>query len=117
MVSPGWHANARKNFSHYPFYIAPVGPGLATTIAIAVVGMARSVIEHSTTRLMHHYKRGHVALDSEKAPSQIRLAQAESISRLYPAKTLIPVGFGLVFLQLVSDFIKKIVYLVKGEEL
>jgi TRAP-type mannitol/chloroaromatic compound transport system permease small subunit len=36
---------------------------------------------------------------------------------IYPAKTLIPVGFALLFLQLVADFIKKIVYLVKGEEL
>ncbi|MBU2054406.1 MAG: TRAP transporter small permease subunit [Proteobacteria bacterium] len=36
---------------------------------------------------------------------------------VYPAKTLIPVGFALLFLQLVADFIKKIVYLVKGEEL
>jgi TRAP-type mannitol/chloroaromatic compound transport system permease small subunit len=36
---------------------------------------------------------------------------------VYPAKTLIPVGFALVFLQLVADFIKKIVYLAKGEEL
>ena len=36
---------------------------------------------------------------------------------IYPAKTLFPVGFALVFLQLVADFIKKIVYLAKGEEL
>jgi len=35
---------------------------------------------------------------------------------VYPAKTLIPVGFALFFLQLVADFIKKIIYLVKGEE-
>jgi len=79
VVSPGWHANARKNFSHYPFYIAPVGPGLTTTIAIAVVGMARSVIEHATARMTHHYKRGHTNLDSDKAHAQIRLAQAESM--------------------------------------
>lgn len=38
-------------------------------------------------------------------------------SIVYPAKTLIPLGFALLFLQLVADFIKKIVYLVKGEEL
>jgi alkylation response protein AidB-like acyl-CoA dehydrogenase len=79
VVSPGWHANARKNFSHYPFYIAPVGPGLALTIAIAVVGMGRSVIEHSTNRLTHHIKRSSATLDSDKAPMQIRLAQAESM--------------------------------------
>jgi TRAP-type mannitol/chloroaromatic compound transport system permease small subunit len=36
---------------------------------------------------------------------------------VYPAKTLIPIGFFLLLLQLVVDFIKKIVYLVKGEEL
>jgi TRAP-type mannitol/chloroaromatic compound transport system permease small subunit len=36
---------------------------------------------------------------------------------VYPAKTLIPVGFALLLLQLAADFIKKIVYLVKGEEL
>lgn len=35
---------------------------------------------------------------------------------VYPAKTLIPVGFALFFLQLAADFIRKIVYLVKGEE-
>jgi TRAP-type mannitol/chloroaromatic compound transport system permease small subunit len=36
---------------------------------------------------------------------------------VYPAKTLIPVGFALLFLQIVADFIKRIIYLVKGEEL
>ncbi|MCE5265037.1 MAG: TRAP transporter small permease subunit [Deltaproteobacteria bacterium] len=36
---------------------------------------------------------------------------------VYPAKTLIPIGFFLFFLQLLVDFIKKIIYLVKGEEL
>jgi TRAP-type mannitol/chloroaromatic compound transport system permease small subunit len=36
---------------------------------------------------------------------------------VYPAKTLIPVGFALLLLQLLVDFTKKIIYLVKGEEL
>lgn len=36
---------------------------------------------------------------------------------VYPAKTFIPIGFALLLLQLLVDFIKKIVYLVKGEEL
>jgi TRAP-type mannitol/chloroaromatic compound transport system permease small subunit len=36
---------------------------------------------------------------------------------VYPAKTLIPIGFFLFFLQLLVDFVKKIIYLVKGEEL
>ncbi|MCX5841728.1 MAG: TRAP transporter small permease subunit [Deltaproteobacteria bacterium] len=36
---------------------------------------------------------------------------------VYPAKTLIPIGFALFFLQLLADFVKKIIYLVKGEEL
>jgi TRAP-type mannitol/chloroaromatic compound transport system permease small subunit len=36
---------------------------------------------------------------------------------VYWAKTLIPIGFFLFFLQLLVDFIKKIIYLVKGEEL
>lgn len=36
---------------------------------------------------------------------------------VYPAKTLIPIGFFLFFLQLLVDFIKKIIFLVKGEEL
>lgn len=79
VVSPGWHAEASKNFSDYPFYLAPVGPGLALTIAIAVVGMARSVVEHSTNRIVHHAKRGAALLDSQRAPTQIRLAHAESM--------------------------------------
>jgi alkylation response protein AidB-like acyl-CoA dehydrogenase len=41
--------------------------------------MARSVIEHATARMTHHYKRGHTNLDSDKAHAQIRLAQAESM--------------------------------------
>ena len=36
---------------------------------------------------------------------------------VYPAKTLIPIGFALFFLQLLVDFVKKIIYLVKGEQL
>ncbi|MCE5280778.1 MAG: TRAP transporter small permease subunit [Deltaproteobacteria bacterium] len=36
---------------------------------------------------------------------------------VYPAKTLLPIGFALFFLQLLVDFVKKIIYLVKGEQL
>jgi TRAP-type mannitol/chloroaromatic compound transport system permease small subunit len=36
---------------------------------------------------------------------------------VFPAKTLLPVGVFLLFLQGVSDFIKNIVFLVKGEQL
>jgi len=36
---------------------------------------------------------------------------------VYPAKTLLPIGFALFLLQLLVDFIKKIIYLVRGEEL
>jgi TRAP-type mannitol/chloroaromatic compound transport system permease small subunit len=36
---------------------------------------------------------------------------------IYPAKTLIPVGFALLFLQLLVDFTKRVIYLVRGEEL
>lgn len=36
---------------------------------------------------------------------------------VYPAKTLIPIGFFLLLLQLLVDFVKKIIYIVKGEEL
>jgi TRAP-type mannitol/chloroaromatic compound transport system permease small subunit len=36
---------------------------------------------------------------------------------VYPAKTLIPIGFALLLLQLLVDFVKKIIYLVRGEEL
>ncbi len=36
---------------------------------------------------------------------------------VYPAKTFIPIGFALFFLQLLIDFAKKIIYLIKGEEL
>jgi TRAP-type mannitol/chloroaromatic compound transport system permease small subunit len=36
---------------------------------------------------------------------------------IFPAKTLLPVGFLLLFLQMISDIIKRIVFLVKGERL
>jgi len=36
---------------------------------------------------------------------------------VYPAKTLIPVGFALLLLQMLVDFTKRVIYLVKGEEL
>jgi len=36
---------------------------------------------------------------------------------VYPAKTLVPVGAFLLTLQVISDILKKIVFLAKGEEL
>lgn len=36
---------------------------------------------------------------------------------IYPAKTLIPIGFALLLLQVVADLIRNIYFLVKGEEL
>ncbi len=36
---------------------------------------------------------------------------------VYPAKTLIPIGFFLLLLQLVADIIRNIYFLVKGEAL
>lgn len=36
---------------------------------------------------------------------------------VYPAKTLIPIGFFLLLLQVVADLIRNIFFLVKGEEL
>lgn len=36
---------------------------------------------------------------------------------IFPAKTMLPVGFFLLALQMISDIIKNIVFLVKGETL
>ncbi|MBW1612477.1 MAG: TRAP transporter small permease subunit [Deltaproteobacteria bacterium] len=36
---------------------------------------------------------------------------------IFPAKTLLPVGVFLLILQMISDIIKRIVFLVKGESL
>ncbi|MBW1695465.1 MAG: TRAP transporter small permease subunit [Deltaproteobacteria bacterium] len=36
---------------------------------------------------------------------------------IFPAKTLLPVGFFLLALQMTSDIIKKVVFLLKGERL
>lgn len=36
---------------------------------------------------------------------------------VYPAKTLIPVGFALLLLQVVADLIRNVYFLVKGEDL
>jgi TRAP-type mannitol/chloroaromatic compound transport system permease small subunit len=36
---------------------------------------------------------------------------------IYPAKTILPVGAGLLFLQGFADFLKNIIFLVKGERL
>ena len=36
---------------------------------------------------------------------------------IFPAKTMLPVGFFLVALQMISDIIKNIVFLIKGETL
>jgi len=36
---------------------------------------------------------------------------------VYPAKTILPVGAALLFLQGLADFLKNIVFLVKGERL
>lgn len=36
---------------------------------------------------------------------------------IFPAKTILPVGFFLVALQMVSDIVKNIVFLAKGESL
>jgi len=46
----------------------------------------------------------------EKAPSVFN-------SIVYPAKTMIPLGIGLLGIAGISRFIKNIVFLVKGEEL
>jgi TRAP-type mannitol/chloroaromatic compound transport system permease small subunit len=36
---------------------------------------------------------------------------------VFPAKTLLPLGIFLLFIQGLSDFIKNIVFLAKGEQL
>ena len=36
---------------------------------------------------------------------------------IFPAKTLLPIGFFLVALQMISDIVKNIVFLAKGESL
>jgi TRAP-type mannitol/chloroaromatic compound transport system permease small subunit len=36
---------------------------------------------------------------------------------IFPAKTMVPVGVFLLALQMISDIIRRIVFLVKGESL
>jgi TRAP-type mannitol/chloroaromatic compound transport system permease small subunit len=68
-------------------------------IPFVIIMMVDGTIFAATSWMMH-----------ERTPSAFNFI-------VYPAKTLIPVGFALLLLQLLVDFVKKIIYLVKGEEL
>lgn len=75
MMTPGWMAEIRRRYD-YRLFLGDLAPSLSLTICTPLVGMARGALELYREHLAAHVKRGADASDSQKAPSQIRLAKA-----------------------------------------